>query len=434
VGIAAAFSSLDVEPATYAQIIACLAAGGFAGHKMATKINITELPQMVAAYHSLVGLAAAATAIATVVATGEAGGHTLDGVHRVTAYLGDIIGAITLTGSVIAFCKLQGLVPSAPLQLPGKNAINIGLAGLTLAAGAAFMGTDAGDMGSAVTSLTAAALVAGALGAHLTASIGGADMPVVITLLNSYSGYALAAEGFTLNNDLLTAVGALIGSSGAILSYIMCVAMNRSLGNVILGGYGTPAKKAAPSGAAAAQPAGEHKEIDTPGVAAALLAAKSVVIVPGFGMAVANAQHPVASLVKELEKNGVAVKFGIHPVAGRMPGQMNVLLAEAGVPYDIVLEMDEINPEMSDTDVVLVIGANDTVNSAAVEDPDSVIAGMPVIEVWKAKQTIFMKRSMGVGYAGADNPVFYKKGTSMYLGDAKKMTEAVLAEVQAQGQ
>jgi len=228
-------------------------------------------------------------------------------------------------------------------------------------------------------------------------------------------------------------VGALIGSSGAILSYIMCTAMNRSLGNVILGGYGSSAT-AAKGGvaAAAAQPAGEHREVDTAGVASALLAAKKAVIVPGYGMAVAGAQHPVASLVKELGKHGVEVKFGIHPVAGRMPGQMNVLLAEAGVPYDVVLEMDEVNPEMKDTDVVLVIGANDTVNSAAVEDPSSVIAGMPVIEVWKAKQTFFMKRSMGVGYAGADNPVFYKKGTSMYLGDAKKMTEALLAEVAAQ--
>ena len=350
-----------------------------------------------------------------------------------TAYLGDVIGAITLTGSVVAFLKLQGLINSAPLNLPGKNQINIALAAATLACGAAFMGTPVEDMNTAITYLTGAALVSGVLGAHLTASIGGADMPVVITLLNSYSGYALAAEGFTLNNDLLTAVGALIGSSGAILSYIMCHAMNRSLPNVILGGYGTSATKAkAPGGAAAAAPQGVHKEIDTAGVAAALLASKDVVIVPGFGMAVANAQHAVAQLVQELTKEGVRVRFGIHPVAGRMPGQMNVLLAEAGVPYDIVLEMDEINPEMHEADVALVIGANDTVNSAALEDPDSVIAGMPVIEVWKAKQVVFMKRSMGVGYAGAENPVFFKPCTSMYLGDAKKMSETLLAAVREQ--
>ncbi|KAG1662420.1 hypothetical protein FOA52_012353 [Chlamydomonas sp. UWO 241] len=430
VGISAAAASLDCEPATYAQIVGCLGAGGLLGHKMATKINITDLPQMVAAYHSLVGLAAAATAIATVLATANGGGD-LDNVHRVTAYLGDVIGAITLTGSVVAFLKLQGLISSAPLQLPGKNAINIALAGATLAAGASFLSSDPSDLPSAVTSLTAAGVAAGLLGTHLVASIGGADMPVVITLLNSYSGYALAAEGFTLNNDLLTAVGALIGSSGAILSYIMCSAMNRSLANVILGGYGTP--KAAAPGAAAA-PRGEHKEVDVAGVAELLLTAKRVCIVPGFGMAVAGAQHVVASLVKELQKAGVQVKFGIHPVAGRMPGQMNVLLAEAGVPYDIVMEMDEINPDMGETCVTLVIGANDTVNSAAVEDPASVIAGMPVIEVWKSKNVVFMKRSMGVGYAGADNPVFYKPCTSMFLGDAKKQTEALLAEIVAQAQ
>jgi NAD(P) transhydrogenase len=259
----------------------------------------------------------------------------------------------------------------------------------------------------------------------LTASIGGADMPVVITLLNSYSGYALCAEGFMLNNDLLTSVGALIGSSGAILSYIMCVAMNRSLPNVIFGGYGT----SAPVASTGPVEKKSHVEINVPETADALLQARKVVIVPGYGLAVANAQHVVADLVKILKEKGVEVKFGIHPVAGRMPGQLNVLLAEAGVPYDVVFEMDEINEEIGEADVTLVIGANDTVNSAAEEDPNSVIAGMPVIKVWKSKQVVFMKRSMGVGYAGADNPVFYKQNTSMLLGDAKKMCDALKEKV-----
>ncbi|GAX81840.1 hypothetical protein CEUSTIGMA_g9268.t1 [Chlamydomonas eustigma] len=328
------------------------------------------------------------------------------------------------------------------LIMTGKNALNAGLLLATLASGAAFLSASPDAPAASVKALSAAAMLSGLLGAHLTASIGGADMPVVITLLNSYSGYALAAEGFTLNNDLLTTVGALIGSSGAILSYIMCKAMNRSLANVILGGYGNskPHVSAAPFSLTQNVNNGSdgssdgflpriHKEIDPEGAASLLLEAKSVVIVPGFGMAVANAQHIVALLVKELQKAGVKVRFGIHPVAGRMPGQMNVLLAEAGVPYDIVYEMEEINPELQHTDVALVIGANDTVNSAALEDPSSVIAGMPVIEVWNAKTVIFMKRSMGVGYAGADNPVFYKPCTSMLLGDAKQKSEALLSAI-----
>ncbi|KAG2424600.1 hypothetical protein HXX76_014327 [Chlamydomonas incerta] len=420
-GIATTLGVMNAPMAVYAQVLTMLGAGIATGHYVGKNMKITELPQMVAAFHSLVGLAAVVTSIANVMAADP--GH-LDMTHKVIAYLGDFIGAVTMTGSAIAFGKLHGVLKSDPLSLPGKNAINLGLFAANLACGAAFLASD-GSTDAGVLALVAAGVLAGVQGAHMTASIGGADMPVVITLLNSYSGYALCAEGFLLNNDLLTAVGALIGSSGAILSYIMCTAMNRSLPNVILGGYDMVAKD--PSAAAAV--AGTHQEIDVGGVAEALTSASKVIIVPGYGMAVANAQYPVAELAKHLADKGISVKFGIHPVAGRMPGQLNVLLAEAGVPYDVVFEMDEINEEMEEADVCLVIGANDTVNSAAVEDPNSVIAGMPVIEVWRSKQVFFMKRTMGAGYAGADNPVFYKPNTFMFLGDAKKQTDALLTRV-----
>lgn len=291
------------------------------------------------------------------------------------------------------------------------------LLGGNVAAGAIFLTQGNADAATGLVALAATTGLAGVLGAHMTLSIGGADMPVVITLLNSYSGYALCAEGFMLQNDLLTTVGALIGSSGAILSYIMCKAMNRSLANVILGGYGT-----GPTGPAMAIE-GTHTEIDVAAAAESITNAKSICIIPGYGLAVAGAQYAIADLVAALRKKGVKVKFGIHPVAGRMPGQLNVLLAEAKVPYDIVEEMDEINPEMDGFDVALVIGANDTINSAAIDDPNSVIAGMPVLEVWRSKQVIVMKRTMGTGYAGADNPVFYKPNTSMLLGDAKDVCD-----------
>lgn len=419
-GVVATLGGLNTDPGTYAQVVGSLAAGGLVGNQIASRINITDLPQMVAAYHSLVGLAAAITSIATIMMMSD-GTHDMDGVHMVTAFLGDIIGAITLTGSAVAFGKLQGILDSKPLNLPGKNAINLGLLGGVLACGTAYMTT--GDPAFAVNMLWATAALGGVLGAHLTASIGGADMPVVITLLNSYSGYALCAEGFMLNNDLITTVGALIGSSGAILSYIMCKAMNRSLLNVIFGGYGTVSQ-----GKAAAV-TGTHQEISIPETVEALTSAGKVLIVPGYGLAVANAQHSIAELTKMLKKKGVEVEFGIHPVAGRMPGQLNVLLAEAGVPYDVVFEMDEVNGHMETYDAVVVMGANDTVNSAALEDPNSVIAGMPVIEVWRAKQVIFCKRSMGVGYAGADNPVFYKPNTFMLLGDAKVTTDNLMGSL-----
>ncbi|KAI3433374.1 hypothetical protein D9Q98_003191 [Chlorella vulgaris] len=415
-----AVSGTSGDPAVLAQIVGALGIGGAAGATLAKRMAITDLPQMVAGFHSLVGLAAVCASVSSYIAADPS--H-LDGVHMSATFLGTLIGAITLTGSAVAFGKLHGVLKSAPLNLPGKNLINLSLAAGNAAAGVAFIGSGATDPATGIAALTATTGLAGLLGAHMTASIGGADMPVVITLLNSYSGYALCAEGFMLQNDLLTTVGALIGSSGAILSYIMCKAMNRSLANVILGGYGT-----GPSGPAA-KIEGTHTEIDIVGAAEAITQAKKVLIVPGYGLAVANAQYAIADLVKALRKKNIAVKFGIHPVAGRMPGQLNVLLAEAGVPYDVVEEMDEVNPDIESFDLTLVIGANDTINSAALEDPNSVIAGMPVLEVWKSKSVIVMKRSMGVGYAGADNPVFYKPNTSMLLGDAKDSVEKLKAKV-----
>ena len=417
-GLAATLGGANADPETLVQILGSLGLGGAIGATIAKRMAITDLPQMVAAFHSLVGLAACTSAVASYMGGGE-----FDGVHMTSTFLATFIGAITLTGSAVAFGKLHGVLPSAPLNIPGKNLINLGLLAGNVAAGTAFFTT--GDPSTGIAALASTTALAGVLGAHLTASIGGADMPVVITLLNSYSGYALAAEGFMLQNDLLTTVGALIGSSGAILSYIMCKAMNRSLPNVIFGGYGTPAA----SSSGVEQDFGAHKEIDVAGTAEALVQARNVLIVPGYGLAVANAQYAIAELVKLLKKKGVNVKFGIHPVAGRMPGQLNVLLAEAGVPYDVVEEMDEVNPGMEGFDVVVVMGANDTINSAAVEDPGSVLAGMPVIEVWRSKQVIINKRSMGAGYAGAQNPVFFKQNTDMLLGDSKVVAEALKNKV-----
>ncbi|CAD7700091.1 unnamed protein product [Ostreobium quekettii] len=424
-GAMAATTSLPV----FAQAGGSLLVGAALGRAIAQRVNVTELPQMVAAFHALVGLAATVTSISSFQMANDPlyplvyAPLGVDAVHRSASFLGAFIGAVTLTGSTVAFGKLHGLLPSAALSLPGKNYINSGLALANVYAAYQFL-ANGQDPAIGLMCLNATSVMGGVMGAHMTASIGGADMPVVITLLNSYSGYALCAEGFMLNNDLLTAVGALIGSSGAILSYIMCKAMNRSLANVILGGYET-------LGGAAMKVEGTHQETDTPAAVEALTSARNVIIVPGYGLAVANAQYAIADIVKTLRSKGVNVRFGIHPVAGRMPGQLNVLLAEAGVPYDVVLEMDEINEDFDDTDVALVIGANDTVNSAAIEDPNSVIAGMPVLEVWKAKQVIFVKRTMGTGYAGADNPVFYKPNTTMLLGDAKKVSEALKTTIGA---
>uniref|UniRef100_A0A8C2I3D6 proton-translocating NAD(P)(+) transhydrogenase n=1 Tax=Cyprinus carpio TaxID=7962 RepID=A0A8C2I3D6_CYPCA len=423
-GIAATFGALKPSPELMAQMSAAMAVGGTAGLAIAKKIQISDLPQLVAAFHSLVGLAAVLTCVAEYMveyphfATDPAANLT-----KIVAYLGTYIGGVTFSGSLVAYGKLQGLLNSAPLMLPGRHALNATLMAASVGGMIPYMLDPSYTTG--LTCLGSVSALSAVMGLTLTAAIGGADMPVVITVLNSYSGWALCAEGFLLNNNLLTIVGALIGSSGAILSYIMCVAMNRSLANVILGGYGT-------SSTGTGKPmeiTGTHTEVNVDQSVEMIKEAQNIIIVPGYGLCAAKAQYPIADLVKSLSEQGKKVRFGIHPVAGRMPGQLNVLLAEAGVPYDVVLEMDEINHDFPETDLVLVIGANDTVNSAAQEDPNSIIAGMPVLEVWKSKQVIVMKRSLGVGYAAVDNPIFYKPNTSMLLGDAKKTCDALSAKV-----
>ncbi|XP_003759951.1 NAD(P) transhydrogenase, mitochondrial [Sarcophilus harrisii] len=423
-GLAATLGSLNPNPELLAQMSGAMTLGGTIGLTIAKRIQISDLPQLVAAFHSLVGLAAVFTCIAEYMI--EYPHFAVDpaaNLTKIVAYLGTYIGGVTFSGSLIAYGKLQGILKSAPLLLPGRHLLNLGL--LTASAGGIipYMLDPSYTMG--ITCLGSVSALSAIMGVTLTAAIGGADMPVVITVLNSYSGWALCAEGFLLNNNLLTIVGALIGSSGAILSYIMCVAMNRSLANVILGGYGT----ASTAGGKPMEISGTHTEINLDNAIDMIKEANSIIITPGYGLCAAKAQYPIADLVKMLTEQGKKVRFGIHPVAGRMPGQLNVLLAEAGVPYDIVLEMDEINHDFPDTDLVLVIGANDTVNSAAQEDPNSIIAGMPVLEVWKSKQVIVMKRSLGVGYAAVDNPIFYKPNTSMLLGDAKKTCDALQAKV-----
>ncbi|KAG5272045.1 hypothetical protein AALO_G00161050 [Alosa alosa] len=423
-GIAATLGALKPSPELLAQMSAAMAVGGTAGLTIAKRIQITDLPQLVAAFHSLVGLAAVLTCVAEYMveyphfATDPAANLT-----KIVAYLGTYIGGVTFSGSLVAYGKLQGLLNSAPLMLPGRHALNATLMAASVGGLVPYMMDPSFTTG--ITCLGSVSALSAIMGVTLTAAIGGADMPVVITVLNSYSGWALCAEGFLLNNNLLTIVGALIGSSGAILSYIMCVAMNRSLANVILGGYGT-------SSTGTGKPmeiTGTHTEVNVEQTVEMIKDAQSIIIVPGYGLCAAKAQYPIAELVKMLGEMGKKVRFGIHPVAGRMPGQLNVLLAEAGVPYDVVLEMDEINEDFTETDLVMVIGANDTVNSAAQEDPNSIIAGMPVLEVWKSKQVIVMKRSLGVGYAAVDNPIFYKPNTSMLLGDAKKTCDALASKV-----
>ena len=405
---------------TYAQLLLFGGSGGALGYYISTKISPTELPQAVAAFHSLVGLAATFTAVGDFMVHDPS--H-VDTFHSISTYLGAWMGSITATGSIIAYGKLAGLLSSNALALSSRDQINMALGGVSLLSMLIFCITSSPLLGSVA--LAAGIASSGILGLHMTASIGGADMPVVITLLNSYSGWALCAEGFILDQPLLTVVGALIGSSGAFLTRIMCEAMNRSLQNVILGGYGTSTAVASTGPAQKLS----HREIDAAGAAETLKNADHIVIVPGYGLAVAQAAPVISDIALMLRKQGKDVKFAVHPVAGRMPGQLNVMLAEAGVPYDMVFEMEDINPEMSEVDVCLVIGANDTANSAAEEDPNSAIAGMPVIQVWRAKQSIFMKRSMATGYAGVDNPVFYKPNNEMLLGDAKKMCEAIRAEL-----
>ncbi|MBN8882006.1 NAD/NADP transhydrogenase beta subunit [Salana multivorans] len=385
--------------------------GAGVGTWRARTVEMTQMPELIAILHSFVGLAAVLVGINSFLLEREGA------VHLVEVFLGVFIGAVTFTGSIVAYLKLAAKIPSRALTLPGKHAINLGLVVASAGLGAWFVAAPS------IVPLLLMTLLALALGWHLVASIGGGDMPVVVSMLNSYSGWAAAAAGFMLGNDLLIVTGALVGSSGAILSYIMCKAMNRSFVSVILGGFGEGTTSSASS---AAGEQGEHRETTAEEVAAELLAARSVVITPGYGMAVAKAQYPVAELVSKLRARGVDVRFGVHPVAGRLPGHMNVLLAEAKVPYDIVLEMDEVNDDLPETDVVLVIGANDTVNPAAQDDPTSPIAGMPVLEVWKAGHVVVFKRSMAVGYAGVQNPLFFKDNTSMLFGDAKERVEDIV--------
>jgi NAD(P) transhydrogenase subunit beta len=405
----------------YVALLACMAVGGSIGAFAAVKVKMTEMPELVALMHSLVGLAAVLVGYASYVDPNAHLAGVEKTIHDVETYIGILIGAVTFSGSVIAFGKLSGRISGKPMLLPMRHGINlIGLI-VVIAFGKLFLNVDTATGGLfPLFIMTAVAL---AFGIHMVMAIGGADMPVVVSMLNSYSGWAASATGFMLNNDLLIVTGALVGSSGAILSYIMCRAMNRHFLSVIAGGFGT---EGGTSSSAGAQPQGEVSPISAEETAELLREAKHVVIVPGYGMAVAQAQHTVFEITKYLRDKGVNVRFAIHPVAGRMPGHMNVLLAEAKVPYDIVLEMDEINEDFPETDVAMVIGANDIVNPGAQDDPGSPIAGMPVLEVWKAKTSIVMKRSMASGYAGVDNPLFYKENNRMLFGDAKKMLDEVL--------
>ncbi len=437
-GMALAVAATLIGPGSGLWLLTLLliAGGGIIGYYVAQRVQMTEMPQLVAAMHSLVGLAAvfvgfnADIELGRVLAMGAEEREALEGfaailahkspveqsILKVEVFLGVFIGAITFTGSVVAFGKLAGKITSKAEKLPGGHMLNAGAGILSLILLILFLN------GAGIWTLVLVTLLAFFIGYHLIMGIGGADMPVVVSMLNSYSGWAAAAIGFSLGNDLLIVVGALVGSSGAILSYIMCKAMNRSFISVILGGFGNTTGPAM-------EVEGEQIAIDADGVVAALEDADSVIIVPGYGMAVAQAQQNVAELTRRLRAKGKTVRFAIHPVAGRLPGHMNVLLAEAKVPYDIVMEMDEINEDFPDTDVVIVIGSNDIVNPAAQEDPNSPIAGMPVLEVWKAKQVFVSKRGQGTGYSGIENPLFYKENTRMFYGDAKASLDKLLTQI-----
>ncbi|WP_061961439.1 Re/Si-specific NAD(P)(+) transhydrogenase subunit beta [Demequina flava] len=395
-------------------LIACvLLIGASVGIYRARTVEMTQMPELIALLHSFVGLAAVLIGYNSYLTEGH------DAMHLVEVFLGVLIGAVTFTGSIVAYLKLSARMSSKPLTLPGRHALNVGILVASAALMVWFLAAPS------VWPLILMTVLALALGYHLVAAIGGGDMPVVVSMLNSYSGWAAAAAGFMLGNDLLIVTGALVGASGAILSYLMCKAMNRKFLAVILGGFGGE------TSSGGAEVTGTHQETSASALADQLATAKSVVIAPGYGMAVAKAQYPVADLVSRLREQGVKVRFAVHPVAGRLPGHMNVLLAEARVPYDIVLELDEINDDFPDTDVVLVIGANDTVNPAALDDPSSPIAGMPVLEVWNAKSVVVFKRSMATGYAGVQNPLFFKENTEMLFGDAKDQVEAILAAMTA---
>ncbi|MGC2165081.1 MAG: Re/Si-specific NAD(P)(+) transhydrogenase subunit beta [Gallionella sp.] len=413
-------------------IIGAMLVGGSVGLYAARKVQMTQMPELVALMHSLVGLAACLVGYANYIDPMAALNLSSaeKSIHEIEVYLGILIGAVTLSGSLIAFGKLSGKIGGKPLLLPGRHFMN--LLGLLVVIAFGWQFLHAETISAGMIGLTVMTVIALLFGIHMVMAIGGADMPVVVSMLNSYSGWAAAATGFMLNNDLLIVTGALVGSSGAILSYIMCRAMNRNFISVIAGGFGSGGGKPAKKADGDAEPAGEVVSISAVETAELLREAKNVIIVPGYGMAVAQAQHTVNEITQYLRENGVNVRFGIHPVAGRMPGHMNVLLAEARVPYDIVMEMDEVNADFPDTDVAMVIGANDIVNPAAQEDPTSPIAGMPVLEVWKAKTSIMMKRSMATGYAGVDNPLFYKENNRMLFGDAKKMLEEVFVALKTQ--
>jgi NAD(P) transhydrogenase subunit beta len=423
VGMAIAAVATAVSPRAggYPVLAGAMTVGSAIGAVLAARVEMTSMPQLVAILHSFVGAAAVLVGL----------GGTLDPsavhtgvdatIHQIETFVGVFVGAVTFTGSVVAFGKLQGLIGSKPLLLPARHLLNLGLVAACVWFAAQFLGHP--TLGP----LLWTTALAGVLGVHLVMAIGGADMPVVVSMLNSYSGWAAAAAGFMLNNDLLIVTGALVGSSGAILSYIMCRAMNRSFLSVIFGGFG--AEEGAAPARGAGEPRGEVTSITAKETADVLLEARSVVIVPGYGMAVAQAQYPLYEVTRILRDKGANVRFAIHPVAGRLPGHMNVLLAEAKVPYDIVLEMDEINGDLPDTDAVLVIGANDIVNPGALDDPSSPIYGMPVLEVWKARICIVMKRGMASGYAGVENPLFFRDNTRMLFGDAKKMVDGILAEL-----
>ncbi|MBT5032152.1 MAG: Re/Si-specific NAD(P)(+) transhydrogenase subunit beta [Proteobacteria bacterium] len=423
-GLALLVTIFGVVEDNFNMMLIGLVVGGGIGWILAKRIAMTQMPELVAILHSLVGLAAVLVGYATFADHDFVFSGVEKTIHDVEVYIGILIGALTFSGSVIAFLKLSAKISGKPLMLPARHWLNLGLLVLAIVFGKLFIEQSAA--GGGLEPLIWMTVVALIFGVHMVMAIGGADMPVVISMLNSYSGWAAAATGFMLSNDLLIVVGALVGSSGAILSYIMCRAMNRKFLAVIAGGFGGGSTKSSENAVDAGEQ-GEAVSVEAEEVAQMLIDSKEVMILPGYGMAVAQAQHSVYELTKRLKDKGVCVRFGIHPVAGRMPGHMNVLLAEAKVPYDIVYEMDEINEDFPDVDVSIVIGANDIVNPSALDDPDSPIAGMPVLEPWKGTTTIVLKRSMAVGYAGVDNPLFYKENTRMLFGDAKATVDAVVA-------
>ncbi|AOJ90628.1 MULTISPECIES: Re/Si-specific NAD(P)(+) transhydrogenase subunit beta [Burkholderia] len=429
IAVLATVAGPRVSAAGIPYVIAALVVGGAVGLYAAKKVQMTQMPELVALMHSLVGLAACLVGFASYIDTSLQFTGAEKAIHEVEIYVGILIGAVTFAGSIIAFGKLSGKIGGKPLLLPARHWLNLAALLIVIYYGRAFLHAETIQDG--MLPLVVMTVISLLFGVHMVMAIGGADMPVVVSMLNSYSGWAAAATGFMLGNDLLIVIGALVGSSGAILSYIMCRAMNRNFISVIAGGFGSGAGAPAAAGGGAAQPAGEAVAVSAAETAELLREAKRVIIVPGYGMAVAQAQHTVFELTKLLREKGVDVRFAIHPVAGRMPGHMNVLLAEAKVPYDIVLEMDEINGDFPEADVSMVIGANDIVNPAAQDDPSSPIAGMPVLEVWKAKTSIVMKRSMASGYAGVDNPLFYKDNNRMLFGDAKSMLNEIFGALKA---